>query len=161
MQSDKDIAREKKALIDKLSRMIADDAREARTLNTRLKENKALLASLKKHGHKSLPQEVPEPTKRKPRTRLSYGPRYEVITAIHSIGRSIFTGSEVYAEVKKLFPETTMTRAHLSSLLWKMSSSDKDKDRVDAIRKIKTSKGGTTESEYEKVVNSTNGKEPH
>ena len=114
----------------------------------------AVLASLKKPRRKA----KPKTPKSIPghgvgwKTRSSQGAKYAVLTAIDSLSKNRFTGQDVYDAVQRLFPAIGVTRAHISSLLWKLSSSDEAKYRVTSFHKVSVSRGGKTQSEYEKPV---------
>jgi hypothetical protein len=114
----------------------------------------AVIASLKKPRRKA----KPKPPKHTPGqgvgwiTRSRHGAKYAVLTAIDSLSKSRFTGQDAYEAVQRLFPGVGITRAHISSLLWKLSSSDEAKYHVTSFHKVSVSRGGKTQSEYEKVV---------
>ena len=86
------------------------------------------------------------------KSRLRRGPKYEVLMAIDSLRKIRFTADDVYRAVQSLFPTSRITRSHISSLLWKLSSSDEAKYRVNSFYKVAVSKGGKTRSEYKKFA---------
>jgi hypothetical protein len=112
-----------------------------------------VLASLKKPRVKAAPKRSTRVQGSGWTARYSGGPRFAVLSAIDSFTTGLrFNGGLVYEAVQRLFPDTPVTRAHISSLLWKLSSSDKTKDRASSFRKITVSKGGNAQSEYEKLA---------
>jgi hypothetical protein len=124
--------------------------------------NGELLISFEKYRAKPKPKQ-PKP-KRAPfvsnagwTTRLRRGPKYAALTAIDSLSKIRFTGDDVYEAVQRLFPSTPVTRAQISSLLWKLSSSDEAKYRVNSFYKVMVSKGGRTRSEYRKFATEASG----
>jgi hypothetical protein len=151
------IEKDLQALRDKLSKAIADDARKVAEARARAKANKA---SLSKHDPKP-PAPVKITIRERPwQTRFKHGPKYYVLSAIDTLKRPQFTGNDVFTQIEQQFPDSGVTRAHVSSLLWKLSSSPKH--RVDSFRKVSVSKGGKIESKYEKIGPITrNGTEPH
>jgi hypothetical protein len=149
MESDleKDLA----ALKDKLSAAIMEDRRQIDVLRQRINKNQAFLnfADASLNGYQpSTPAPSTIPRRPKGRPRQSGTKREAALKAIRGLNKDVFTGDDVLAEIKRRFPEIYLTRAQVSSLMWKLSTT---KYGNKTFRQITPWIGGKTPAKYEKI----------
>jgi hypothetical protein len=151
-----DLEKDLAALKDKLSAAIMADRRQIDVLRQRINKNQAFLnfadASLNGYQEGGPPQSAPEPVttprRAKGRPRQTGTKREAALKAIRSLNKDIFTGDDVLEEIKRRFPEIYLTRAQVSSLMWKLSTT---KYGHDTFRQITPWIGGKTPAKYEKI----------
>jgi hypothetical protein len=144
----KDVAEEIE--IDTRKKEVAD--MESRAAADRIQDNTVLLKSLnaRLNGHAApatgAPQVAPQNLlPRRPRSKKAMRKLDYVISTIATLAPlQEFTPGFILAEIQRLYPEAGITRAQLSSLMWKLSTLPEGKTLYKQIKR----NGGNVEARY-------------
>jgi hypothetical protein len=158
--NESDIQSDLPAWRDKVKKAIEEDGRIELAARARIRTNRVLLnyiqASL--DGYQPMRISTVDGNPKKPRRLKNEGRRKRdfVMRAIESLGKN-FVADDVYKAVHELFPGCGITRKHVSSLMWKLSTTEEGKR---AFRQTVPWTGGKEQAQYEKLVFARNRQRP-
>jgi hypothetical protein len=125
------------SLLAKLESEIADDQKEIKIREKRMKENEALVKALRSKLGISGGSG----------TESGYGNKSQAVrTAIANVSKPRFTQYDVEEEIKRLNPSITVSMSRIKSVLWSLD------DKKELVRRVRDGNNRGQVAEFEKLV---------